>query len=80
MTARGMAARRAVAQEVILQQAMVLAAMLGVDASGLAMTHKDPQVQALLRIEALATFLADVAKAYVVSADTARRKQAKGDA
>jgi hypothetical protein len=74
-----MAARRAQAQESILQQALVLAAMAGVDASGLGVTHKDPQQQALLRLEALATFLGELVKAQAAGADSTRRK-AKGEA
>ena len=79
MLPRIMAARRAQAQEEIQQQAMVLAAVLGVDAAGLAVTHKDAQVQALLRLEALAAFLNDVVKATADTGNT-RRKPAKGEA
>ena len=77
MLPRIMAARRAQAQEQILQQAMVLAAVLGIEASSLAVTHKDPQLETLLRTEALAVFLAEVVQAQAASADSTRRKPAK---
>ncbi len=57
--------------------ALITAQTASLDASGLAVTHRDPQVQAMLRLENLAAFMADLAVALAAQA-TPTKKGEKG--
>lgn len=64
MTPSVIARRTAHAHARIAGAASLIAAQTAnLDVSGLAVTHRDPQVQAMLRLEGLATFLAELATA-----------------
>jgi len=63
MTPSVIARRTAQAQERIIAHAMLIAAgNASLDTSGLAVTHRDPRVQSMLRLESLGDFLAKLSE------------------
>jgi len=76
MHPRAMAVRGETAQQRALAAAGQLAARCGVDASGLAVERRDPQVQGMERQEALADVLEGVLAA--LAAQDAPKPEGKG--
>lgn len=75
MTPSAIAQRAAVAQQSITESAAAIAAQNpSLDASGLGAAHRNPQVQAMLRLEALAKFLAALAAAHVAPEKATKKK------
>lgn len=82
MTPSAIARRAAVAQQSITESAAAIAAQNpSLDASGLGAAHRNPQMQAMLRLEALAEFLAALAAAPVAPEKATKRgKKDESDA